>query len=195
MNSVIITPPTAEPVPLNVVKQHLRLDDDFTADDALLAGLLQAAREETENYLNRALITRTLDVKLDGFPDWELRLPMAPLQGVTYIRYADTAGDTQTLATSEYLVDTASQPGRLTPGYGKSWPSTREIINAVTLRITAGYGDDWNSVPQPIRQAMLMMIAHWYENRESVAVGNGLTVNEMPQASQMLLWRYKMVQF
>jgi len=43
--------------------------------------------------------------------------------------------------------------------------------NAVTVRFVAGYGDA-GDVPQAIKQAILILIAHWYEQRDPVEAGN-----------------------
>jgi uncharacterized phiE125 gp8 family phage protein len=57
----------------------------------------------------------------------------------------------------------------------------------------AGYGDDAEDVPQAIRQAMMLMIGHWYENREdTLGVGN---IQRIPQGSEYLLWPYRVLKF
>lgn len=38
------------------LKQQLRIDDDFTEEDALLTGYLEAGKRAASNYLNRPLI-------------------------------------------------------------------------------------------------------------------------------------------
>lgn len=40
----LITGPTVEPLTLEQVKAHLRIDTDITADDAMLTALIPAAR-------------------------------------------------------------------------------------------------------------------------------------------------------
>lgn len=76
--------------------------------------------------------------RLDWFPcEIELRRP--PVQSVTSVEYVDTAGSTQTLASSRYQLDASSAPGRLRPAYGDSWPTIRLIPNAVTITFVAGY--------------------------------------------------------
>jgi uncharacterized phiE125 gp8 family phage protein len=62
---------------------------------------------------------------------------------------------------------------------------TCDRADAVTIEFTAGYGAAASAVPAEIKQAMYLMIGHWYENRESVNVGN--IVNELPFAAQALL--------
>lgn len=141
-----------------------------TTGDPLLNMLIAAARQEAETELRRALVTQTWDLYLDAFPYWEIRLPKPTLQSVTSITYVDTDGVTQTLDASDYLVDTASEPGRVTPVFGGVWPVTRWQTNAVKIRFVCGYGAA-AAVPQGIKNWMLMRIGALYENRESLMIG------------------------
>lgn len=61
-----IQPPAGEPVTLDEAKLHLRVD--FAADDALITGLISAARVAAENICRRAFITQKWELLLDGFP-------------------------------------------------------------------------------------------------------------------------------
>jgi hypothetical protein len=58
----VLTPPASEPVDLNLLSKHLRLDQDF--DDTLLSGYLTAARNSAETFLSRALLTQTLQLTI-----------------------------------------------------------------------------------------------------------------------------------
>ncbi len=42
-------------------------------------------------------------------------------------------------------------------------------LNPITVEYAAGYTTG-NACPQSIRQAMLLLIGHWYQNREAVGV-------------------------
>lgn len=189
MALTLVTAPATEPVTLAEAKSHLRVTT--TDDDVLITALIVAARESAESAMGRALITQTWDMTIDGFPP-VIDVPLPPLQSVTSINYVDENGDSQTLATTEYTVDIKSSPGRLVESYGKTWPTTRDVINAVTVRFVAGYGAS-ASVPQAIKQGMLMHIGHMYANRESVLVG--IQAQDMPQASAFLYQPYRVYRF
>jgi len=180
-----ITAPAEQPLTRLEVKDFLRLDHDL--DDAMLDALIASATAAAEAFTRRALITQTWDWTLDALPA-VLEVPLPPLQSVGSITYIDSAGASQTLASTEYTVDAASQRGRIVPAFGKTWPATQGVVNAVTVRFTAGYGDR-TAVPQPIRLAMLQHVAHWYEHRESVVVG--AVVSEMAAAGARLLGPYR----
>lgn len=171
--------PTVEPLTVDQVMEHLRLDEYET----MLPLLIASARASAEAATSLALMTQTLDLYLDAFPAAEIILPRSPLQSVTSITYTDTDGATQTLAASEYLVDTASAPPRIVPAYGKSWPSTRQQLNAVKVRFVCGHTDT-ASVPADVKAWMLLSIGTAYEHRESIATGEDFV--EMPHIDRLV---------
>lgn len=160
--------PAKEPLTLQDVKDHLRLDGN---DEAMwLRGAIVAARRQAEEYTGRALITQTLDLTLQGFPAGNLVLPRPPLASVTSIAYTKRDGTTATVSSADYLVDTKREPGRVVLKDGKSWPSdTLREVNGVVVRYVAGYGADPEDVPEEIRLWMLVTIGTMYENREATA--------------------------
>ena len=183
----LVTAPAAEPILIAVAKAHLRVD--VNDDDPLIVGLVAAATIEAENYTRRALITQTWDLKLDRFPAHEILLPKAPLASVTTVKYTDNDGNQQTWADSNYTVDTPVGPqadvGKIVRAFGVSWPSTRNVINAVEIRFVAGYGTTGaTDVPDPILSGMLLLIGHLYENRQAVITGTIAT--ELPMTTRSL---------
>jgi uncharacterized phiE125 gp8 family phage protein len=130
--------PAVEPVTLAEVKLQLKIETADTADDTLISNLIKAVRAYAEGYLNRAIIAQTIKLSLDEFPR-EIRLPLPPLHKVVSIRYKDTAGDWQTLASTVYDVDNQSEPGRIVLAYNQAWPGIRGDINGVEITINAGY--------------------------------------------------------
>lgn len=166
---------------------------DTTADAALGVGapaintttdprfnmLIASACRAAETLTRRALITQTWDLFLDSFPGWELTVPKPMLQSIDSISYVDTNGVQQTLDPTLYLVDTAGEPGRITPVYGRVWPWTRWQMNAVKIRYTCGYGDA-NAVPQGIKDWMLVRIATLLENPAAIVVDQRIAIAELP---------------
>jgi len=177
--------PAAEPFTAAEAKLHLRVDS--SDDDTYISALIKAARKKLEADTGRALITQTWKLILDRFPDSDdeaILMPKAPLQSVSSITYVDTDGVTQTWDSSEYRVDTDSVPGRITPAYNQSWPTTRSVTGAVTITFVAGYGNSSQNIPDDLRHAMRLLIGHWYENREEVVAG--VSIAQVPQAYQFL---------
>ncbi len=134
----IATQPVCEPVSLYEFKQALRLCVSDTDDDPLLTSLLVAARQTAEQYQRRAFIQQGVSMSLDCLP--QVIQPVLPdLVSVESITYLDSAGDTQTLSSDLYDVDTLSLPGRITKAYGQTYPTTYAQESAVTVNYTAGY--------------------------------------------------------
>ena len=182
----VTTAPAIEVWTLSEVKNYLKVDT--SADDTLITTLLQSAREVAERYLNQALITQTITEKLDRLSNTTIYLSVSPVLSVLSFQYADSQNTTQTYNASNYIVDTFEKPARLSLAYGKTWPTLYGNINDVTIVYTAGYGATAASVPMQIRQAILMMIADSYDNREDY-------VKKLPTASEYLLDQYRVQLF
>ncbi len=199
MTLSLVTGPVGEPITTAEAKAHLRVDT-LSAEDGLIDDDITAARQWAESFLGRALLAQTWDLKLDDFPASDqapIWLPLPPLQSVTSIIYTDTNGNSQTWAASNYIVDAPSgdlaEPGRIATAYQESYPTTRNIINAVTIRFVAGYGAA-SDVPQKIKQAMYLTIGHLYGNREAVVPGMTV-VAVLPMGAEALLWPYRAMRF
>jgi uncharacterized phiE125 gp8 family phage protein len=170
------------------VKRQVRV---VTNDDNhYLQQLVKRATAWCENYTRRAFVTQTWELKLDEWWDeryasvsrygsWRrtrwtenaIFIPRAPLIAVSSITYLDLDGNTDTIATTVYRVDTSSEPGRITLDYNQTWPSDLRLVShPITITHTAGYGAQ-SAVPDDIKHAILMLVGHWYENRESTHVG------------------------
>mgnify|MGYP002623288214 FL=1 len=172
--------PDNDAVPLQSVLDHSLVTNPSEA--SYMQTLLGAAIASVEEFIERSLITQTWELKLDSWEDARytrlvelsggceraIIVPRPPLLAVSSIQYIDSDGNTQTLAASKYDVDTASHPGRITLAVNQSWPSLRDVPNAVTITHTAGYGTLASSIPEPIRLAIRMLVAHWYYMREPV---------------------------
>ena len=166
---VIITPPSVEPITLTQAKLWLKRDDD-TTDDSLITTLIGAAREYCEEVLGHVLLEQTLEYVLDYFPGENIiPIPFAcPLQSVTWIKYKDSDGVETTWPTTEYVVDTDSQPGRVALAHSKSYPSfTPYPLNAVRIRCVAGVANTSPTVAfsSNLQLAMQLYITDAYANR------------------------------
>lgn len=178
----VTTAPATEIWTVSEVKNYLKVDT--SADDTLITNLIQSARQAAESYLNQALITQTITEKLDRLSNPLLYLSVSPVISVTSFQYADSQNTTQTFDAGNYVVDTFTKPARLSLAYGKSWPTLYGNINDVTITYTAGYSNQPSGVPYQIRQAILMMVADSYDNREDY-------IKKLPTASEYLLDQYR----
>lgn len=170
MSYQLITPPAEEPVTLAEAKLHLRVDS--ADDDALIGALIVAARQQAEHLTGRALCTQTWDVILDAFPE-AFKLSYPPVQSVVEVVYLDSDGASQSLTLADTLLDKTSTPGYLVPAYGKAWPESYCVPNAVRVRYVCGYGTAAD-VPPGIKAWMLLSVGTLYAQRESFVVGQAM---------------------
>ena len=166
---------TIEPIPLAMARTHCRRGTEL---DSVLPLYITAARMEAEHVTQRALLEQTWVLQLDEWPSGEdgpgVRLRYAPVLEIVSVTYVDTAGATQTLASSAYVLDARLEPGWLEPADGTEWPETDDVINAITITYKAGYGTTANEttaqtsggslVPAPIRRWMLAVIGAIADN-------------------------------
>jgi uncharacterized phiE125 gp8 family phage protein len=168
----VYTAPTVEPVTLAEAKIHLRLDPDSVhPEDDLIASLVVAARELIESHTDRALISTVYDFAIDAFPcGWVLTIPKARLSAVGSVKYYDASSVLTTWSSSNYVVRTGD-PGGLFLTSTAVWPVTETRPDAVVVRCTIGYGATAATVPSKLKSAILLLVGHWYENREAVVTG------------------------
>lgn len=159
------TAPTAQPLEADeFIRAYGIPEPDETAH---IKGLIATATKLLEDFTGLQFVTATYKLYLDCFPDWEIQLHKGPWSSTSIssggsIAYTDTAGASQTVATSDYRFDDVQ--GRLTPAYGESWPSTRDITNAVIITYTSGFGGP-TSVPEDIKSMIRAAVLDWFENR------------------------------
>lgn len=182
MRLELLTPPATEPVTLAEVKTRLRIDD--SNDDAGVQRLIASATKHAESITRRAFVTQSWALTLDAFPCGSITLPLPPLQSVEEISYIDSTGATVVLPSTEYLVDKNGMIGMIHRAYQKQWPTARAQPMAVTIKFTAGYGDAAD-VPADLASAMMLLVAHWDQNREPVVIGT--IVSSVPLSVESLL--------
>lgn len=182
MTLMIISGPAEEPVTLAEARAHLRLDG--TNEDTLLTALITAARVVLESETRRAFVTQNWRLLLDEWPGDTVTLPLAPVGAVTAV----TIDGTQMLDASRYDVALAGDAPRIVAKGG--WPAPSRRVVGIAIDFTAGYGAA-SAVPAPLKQALLMLVAHWFEKREPVAFGE--TTEEIPLTVAALIAPYRRI--
>lgn len=182
---VLVKAPATLPVTLEQAKTHCRVDG--TDEDELISSLIAAATGYLDGWsgiLGRCLVTQTWRQDFDRL-ERELRLPMlaASIASITYVEASGTTNTydvpTHALKTDELgsFVDIECT--------GLPAPATNTRVGVTFI---AGSAPD--EVAAPIRQALLLLIGHWYTNREAVAQS---TFKELPMAVSSLLAPYRRV--
>jgi uncharacterized phiE125 gp8 family phage protein len=187
MPSIVLSAPLVEPVTLAEAKAYLRVEHDD--DDDVIAALIAGARVHVEAQIRRALITQSWRLIRDAWPaDGRMTVLPAPLQALTAARVYRLDGSTQAIDPQAFVVDTASAPARLSFASGAP-PAPGRPFGGIELDIDVGYGDEPSDVPADLRQAIRTLVAHWYENRGVIALGESVAV--LPQQVAALLAPYR----
>ena len=170
------TAPVAAPITLSEAKAQIRVDHN--EEDVLIQHYIAAATSLLDGpagLLGRCLVTQSWQMSIEAVTG-PILLPF-PDSTIDDAVYTDAAGGT-------LVYDLALQDQRLLlrPSSGHGRP--------VAITFTAGFGSAAD-VPAAIRQAMLLLIAHWYDNREAVTMG--AAGYSMPMAVDALLAPYRRV--
>lgn len=189
MMLVELTPIQSADLPVAAFRDHLRLGTGFADDavqDAVLESFLRAAIAAIEARIGKALLERTFGWSLTRWrDDCEQPLPVAPVSAVIDIVEIDDLGFEQSATGSWVLLTDANRPVLR----GNSGTLPRIPRNgSVRVEMTAGFGG-WSDIPADLTQAVLLLAAHFYENRRE-GVGEGPS---MPFGVASLIEKYRVV--
>ena len=163
--------PVSEPVSLAEAKAHLRV----TASDEndLITALIVAARQYCENLSGRTLAPRNFLQTMDRFPDGggDITLRRSPVTAVATVYYYSLETTNTLMApNTDYRLDLQQIPARIRLPLGTTlWKNAYITDDAVRITYTAGAA----SAPTAAKQTILLLVGHWFENRESVVIGGG----------------------
>lgn len=155
------TGPTEGPVSLQTAKDHLRVSD--TEEDILILSLISSATKAVEADTGKALVSQTWDYKI-AQPSGRVCLPMSPVSSVSSLTYFDTDDVSQTLTVSDFYLQSDQDRAWIEPKQDITWPTMRDRADALTITFVAGFGAA-TAVPADFKQAILLLVAHWFENR------------------------------
>ncbi len=168
MATLLVTPPASEPLTLADPKAHLRLT--ASDEDTLLALLIAAARRITEARTGLRLMSQQWTCFFDDWPEEGIiDLPIAPVTSVAELAVYGEDDVKATIDPAHYYADTISRPPTVVMRGSRIWQSPGRRVNGIAVTVNAGFGASASAVPEPLRQAMLIMIAHWYEHRGNAA--------------------------
>lgn len=131
---ILLTPPAAEPVTVADAKAALRIDD--TRYDAILPGLISAARMVAEQETGQWFVAQTWRTELSEWPaaDDVIAVYRATAAAVSYWDGAAW----QTLSGAAYVYGPDADTGAgtvIVPAIGSSWPTLGEIATGPRVRI------------------------------------------------------------
>jgi uncharacterized phiE125 gp8 family phage protein len=166
----LVDAPLVNPISLSEVKEQLRVEHDD--DDAMLTRLIDVAIAYTDvrGALGQAMITQKWGQWIKPNPPQNVYLALGPVQSVTAVKYYDEAGVLQDDVVDNYQVFGTEFATTLSPKAGFSWPTAQQRADAIKIEYQIGYGDAASDVPQTVRHALMLLIGHWYDNREQTGV-------------------------
>lgn len=202
----LVTPPVGEPLTVKLAKLHCIVF--HTKDDLLFPIWISTARQKAEELSGKCCLTQQWEFGFSSFPALteSLYIPGRPLQSVDSITYIDEFGVEQDYGTlsgspaviEEYELIQDNEAPRIQLKYGKEWPTVAPNMDvAVKVLCTLGYEDDAeafaaNTQAQHIRSGMLLLVAHFNENREAVVITEGRSdAIEIPLGIKSLLYNPK----
>ena len=135
---------------------------------------------------------QTWELYRDGFPDDDrcFQLPFPPVTAVNSVKYLDSNGNLTTMQlNTDYVVDIISEPAEIViANNAGAWPITKFATpNTVIVNFTCGYAAVAD-IPPAIKQAIRLLAAHNYENREATTEKS---LNTLPIGIESLLAQYR----
>lgn len=147
-------------VTLDEARAQLRVDHD--GEDLLIQSLIDAATERAEQ--ETGLVFGEGEWIIETEPRGDVVLPVWPVHSIVSVIDAEDA------AFSDYTI---IRPGRRVLLQSSTFPAS------LTIRVVAGM-----DAPQTVRQAVLMMVAYWYDQRATASTD---AVRAVPYGASALL--------
>tara|TARA_R110001606_G_scaffold116277_2_gene245168 strand:- start:3941 stop:4495 length:555 start_codon:yes stop_codon:yes gene_type:complete len=158
---------------------------DGTAEDTLVSNFRDAAI----SYIESACNIRIGDVTAEGYLDQfePTSFPFGPVSAISSVEYLNQSNVLTTLPASKYYFEIDGSAGRMN---FLNYPTVYSYaLNRVKINFTVGYPEA--EVPQGILQAIRILVAHYYENRQPSVVGK--TVNAVPYSVDALLNNFRVL--
>lgn len=148
---------------LEEAKKHLRLEPDETDEDDLIAVLISVAREYAEGRQWKKLAIRTFELKAPA--DRTFQLP-PPCQEVLSVIVTDKDGASVEIPATDYYLYSDDYKASLELRSAYKYPALSSD-DRLPVRIQFKAGLSPETVLKKTKHAILMLIGHWYENREA----------------------------
>lgn len=174
MNVERITIPLALPFEQTLVNDHVRVDYDQSQEAARHA---RAAAQEAEHYGQLALLTQTIRVTFEAWPD----LTVLPLPIIPVLTAGSVTLVADGLAFTGFTVTTGLRPALALTDV--------RPVGRVVVQYQAGFGASATDIPPALAHAILDQAAALFDDR---GAGDGKT-NGMSVHMARILARYRRV--
>ena len=181
----------AELLPIQSLKDHLRLGSGFAEDDlqdGLVETYLRTAISVIEGKIGIVLVARNFALDVTAWPTQDrLNFPVRPVTEVNMIERIASDGSKSALNGDAFQLIPDSLSPRL-QATGTCFPSIAKG-QSVLITFGAGFGPAWDDVPSDLHHAVLVLAAHFYENRAGSFDAN----TSLPMVVQSLIERHRPV--
>ncbi len=160
---------------------------EHSEEDALLETLIKSALQYIERRTGQIFVKREQEeMVLDQLPTGSngVELQWTPVRAVQSVNYLNVSGVSEALGAGDVYLDSRGVYPVLYPLNGAQWPESTCARGSVTVVADIGYSE----LPHDIRLAALLLIGHFYENREAVVIG--VTAESVPHGFEMLIADY-----
>lgn len=182
---VLQTAAADRPVRTEEAAEWLRETD--SARFGVISDLVDSAIAVLEREHWTQFCTATYDQYFDEWPAERFLLGKNPTLTVSTVKYYDTAGTLQTLASTVWEQAVEHGRGIVRLKYNQSWPSDcRGHADDIVIRYTAGYGAP-AAVPASVKHAIRIWVASSYVFPDGVSP---LTLSAVPITVENLMGAY-----
>lgn len=193
MITELVTGPETLPVtPAELRRNVWEVYEPDVTSDTYFTELLTRATAHVETITGRKLVSQTWRGYLDVWPAGKTAIELPFGRVTSIVRFAwlgADAVDHVLAASTNYIASLAGYWPKVVPV--QYWPAGELFpVDPIRIEFVAGFGAA-AVVPADLKQAILLLAAHWYKNREIVRVGN--MVSPLPQAFDALVgpWRIR----
>lgn len=148
---------------LNIVKSFLHIEHD--EDDVILDSLIEVAAQHIEGRhgcTGSQFREAQFKLDIDGAPLARWELPLNPIISVEEISCLDVDGNPYIIEPDDYKVITQAYIGYVDL-------NEYHINNYTDYSVV--YTSGYQSIPRPVQHAAMLLVGHYYENREATVQG------------------------
>lgn len=160
---------TGAPDPLvTLAEAKAQLEYADTDRDTYITSLCAVASEMIDGpygMVGKAINEQTWTFALRAAPSGIIDVPFVPAKALQAVTYFDTDNVSQAINVNQFLLVANEDYAYLEPVSGFTWPALYDRADAITFTLQLGMAD----VPAGLKHAALLLVSHWFENREPVA--------------------------
>ncbi len=154
-------------LPVAKLKDHLRMGSGFADDtlqDDVLESCLRAALAAIEARTGKITIQRNFSVTFTSWRDPQTQpLPLAPVDQLVDITLLDITGSVSDAAMANVVLVKDTHRPRIVSKL--SGLPAIPVSGHAKVQVIAGFGPNWGDIPADLAQAVMLLAAHFYDNR------------------------------